>query len=320
MSLSSARPTYKPFEYPQAFEFYELQKFNHWFAQQAQMTKDVNDWNFNLSVNDKQVIGSILKSFLTTEIFVGCFWSGIIARKFKQPEIQMMANTFSGMEMIHIEAYAYLNDSLGLTDYAAFLAEPTAKAKIDRLMEIKPKNKADMARALAIFSAFGEGVQLFSSFAVLMSFSQRNLLPSTGKIVEWSVRDESLHSRAGCWLFNEYIKENPELWTPEFKETIMEAARLTVQQEDDFIDKAFEHGDLPNLSAKDLRAFIRQRCNHKLQEIGLPANWKNIDQGALARMEWFQVATAGARNNDNFASKESNYSHGVLDFNDKIWE
>ena len=73
------------------------------------------------------------------------------------------------------------------------------------------KDIHEIAKSLAIFSAFTEGVNLFSSFAVLLSFKMRNKLKGVGQIVEWSIRDESLHSEAGCWLFRTLIKENPQL-------------------------------------------------------------------------------------------------------------
>ena len=128
----------------------------------------------------------------------------------------MMAGAFGSFEGIHTIGYAFLNDTLGLKDYDAFLAEPTAKAKIDRLVDINAKeaSREDIAKSLAVFSGFVEGVSLFSSFAILFNFSRFNKLKGVGQIISWSVRDESLHSQAGCWLFREYIKENHFEWHP----------------------------------------------------------------------------------------------------------
>jgi ribonucleoside-diphosphate reductase beta chain len=230
----------------------------------------------------------------------------------------MMANTFASFEAIHAAGYSYLEESLGIQNYEAFLHEPAAKAKIDRLIETKGKSKREIALSLAIFSAFNEGVNLFSSFAVLMSFSQRNMLKGLGQIVAWSVKDESLHSEAGCWLFRTLVEENPEILTDELKSEIYEAARLTVQLEDDFIDRAFEQGELPNLSKTDLKNYIRHRANTKLQDLGLKSNWKNIDKESLERMEWFSVISGGVELQDFFAQKVSAYSKGLADF-EGIW-
>lgn len=319
MKLLDARPTYRPFQYPKAYEFWEMAQKSHWLHHEVQMGSDVNDWKFNLSETDKDVIGTILKSFVQAEIFIEEYWSGYVAKKFKHPEIQMTCNAFASFETIHIAGYAYLNDSLGLDDYEAFLHEPASKAKIDRLMLKKGSSKQDIARSLAIFSAFGEGVALFSSFATLMSFAQRNLLKGVGQIVAWSVRDEQLHSQFGCWLFREFIKEYPDIWTDELKKDIYDAARYTIELEDAFIDKAFEKGNLPNLSAHDLKNYMRYRANNKLGELSLKKNWKNIDIEAVKRLEWFSVTANGVESADFFASRATEYSKSVLSF-ENVWD
>lgn len=283
------------------------------------MGSDIDDWKMKLNDLDRHVIGAILKGFTQTEIFVEDYWSNRVANWFKKPEIQMMANTFAGFESIHAAGYSYLEESLGIQNYEAFLHDPTSKAKIDRLIDTKGKTKREIALSLAIFSAFNEGVNLFSSFAVLMSFSQRNFLKGLGQIVSWSIKDESLHSSAGCWLFREFIKENPDLWTDELKKEVYDAARLTVQLEDDFIDRAFDRGDLPNLSKHDLKNYIRFRANTKLQEIGLKSNWKNLDKDALQRLEWFSVLSGGVELQDFFAQKVTSYSKGLADF-EGVWD
>ena len=170
-----------------------------------------------------------------------------------------------------------------------------------------------MARSLAVFSAFTEGVALFSSFAILLNFSRFNKLKGVGQIISFSIRDESMHSEAGCWLFREFIKENPELWTDGLKKEIYEAARLTVSLEDDFIDAVFENGAIEGLDPKDLKAFIRNRANVKLGDLGLKTNWKNIDQDALKRMDWFDYLSTGIESQDFFAQRVSTYSKGTMD-------
>ena len=318
MSITKPRPTYGPFEYPKYYDFFQKQQMAHWLPWEIQMGSDINDWKMSLSDTDKQVIGSILKGFTQTEIFIEDYWSNKVANWFKKPEIQMMANTFAGFESIHAAGYSYLEESLGIQNYEAFLHEPSAKAKIDRLMETKGKTKREIALSLAIFSAFNEGVNLFSSFAVLMSFPQRNLLKGLGQIVSWSIRDEALHSQAGCNLFRDLISENQELWTDEFKKELYDASRLTVQLEDDFIDKAFEKGDLPNLSKYDLKNYIRYRANTKLQDIGLKQNWKNLDKESLERLSWFDVLSSGVELQDFFAQRVSEYSKSTASF-EEIW-
>ena len=318
MGLLNPRPTYAPFEYEKAYKYWELQQQSHWLHTEIAMSSDINDWKMNLTESEKNVIGHILKGFTQSEIFIGEYWSSMISNWFKKPEIQMMSASFSSMESIHAVAYAYLNQSLGLEDFSAFLHEPTAKAKIDRLITTKGKKKEEIAKSLAIFSAFNEGVNLFSSFAVLLNFSRFNKMKGLGQIIAFSIKDESLHSEAGCWLFRTLISEYPDIWDDDLKKEIYDAARLTIELEDNFIDKAFDLGSIEGLTAEDLKAFIRHRCNTKLEDLGLKKNWKNIDKEALTRMEWFSVLSAGISHSDFFASRVTDYAKGTKNWK-SIW-
>lgn len=317
--LLTARPTYAPFEYPKAYNYWELQQQSHWLHNEISMASDINDWKINLTESEKNVVGHILKGFTQSEIFIQEYWGQMVGKWFKKPEIQMMAAAFSSFESIHAVAYAYLNQSLGLEDFAAFLHEPTAKAKIDRLIETKGKSKEEIAKSIAIFSAFNEGVNLFSSFAILLNFSRFNKMKGLGQIIAFSIKDESLHSEAGCWLFRTFAEEYPEVFTDKLKEDIYDAARLTVELEDNFIGKAFEFGEMEGLTERDLKNFIRFRANTKLNDLGVAKIWKNIDKESLDRMEWFDTLSAGVSHSDFFAARVSDYSKGTIDFSN-IWE
>lgn len=320
MSLLKARATFKPFEYPQFYDYWKKAHQSHWLADEVSMASDINDWKTNLSEKEKNVIGYILKGFTQQEIFIEDYWSASVARWFKVPEIQMMAHTFASFESIHADGYDKLNSSLGLEDYEAFLHEPETYAKIQRLMDTKGKSKVDIARSLAIFSAFSEGVNLSSSFAVLLNFTRFNKMKGMSQIISWSISDEDLHSKAGCELFRIFIQENPEIWTDELKTDIYEAARLTVQLEDNFLDKAFALGDIQGLSKDQMKAFIRHRANLKLQELGLKQNWKSVDKTLLEEMEWYNVLAYGNNHHDFFAGKEgSGYSKSVQNW-EEIWK
>lgn len=319
MGLMTARATYAPFEYEQAYKYWELQQQSHWLHTEVAISSDINDWKTVLTDSEKNVIGQILKGFTQSEVFIQEYWSQYVGKWFKKPEIQMMAAAFASFESIHAVSYAYLNQSLGLEDFSAFMHEPTAKAKIDRLIGTKAKSKEEIAKSLAIFSAFNEGVNLFSSFAVLLNFSRTNKMKGLGQIIAFSIKDESLHSEAGCWLFRTLVQEYPEIFTDELKKDLYDAARLTVELEDNFIDKVFELGDIEGITSKDLKQFIRHRCNTKLEDIGLRKNWKNIDKEALERMSWFDVLSGGVSQQDFFSGRVTDYSRGSMDFS-KIWE
>ena len=141
-----------------------------------------------------------------------------------------------------------------------------------------------------------------------MNFSRFNLLEGVETIVSWSVRDESLHSEAGCWLFRTFIEENPDIWDDELKKEIYDAARLSVKLEDDFIENAFSLGEIRGLDPSDLKNFIRMRANAKLHDLGLKTNWKNIDQESLKKMAWFDELSGGTKLTDFFSSRVTDYA------------
>ena len=314
--ITKERVVYKPFEYPEAHDYWMKQQQAHWLHTEVPMMSDVTDWKQNLTDTEKNIIGSILKGFAQTETVVNDYWSGLVTRWFRKPEIIKMAVTFGAFETIHAEAYSLLNEELGLDDFSEFLEDETTMAKIENLMNVRDNmdgtpDWTERAKLLAIFSAFTEGVNLFSSFAVLLSFKLRNLLKGVGQIVEWSIRDESLHSNAGCWMFRELMKENPELNTPELKEDIRQAALLSLKLELDFIDKVYEMGDLEGCSKYDLVSFIKHRTNTKMADLGYEPVVNDIDMDSIQRMKWFDSLSAGKQHTDFFANRVTNYSKGA---------
>ena len=314
--ITEVRNFYKPFEYQQAFDFYKDQHRVHWLADEVPLASDLGDWKLKLTEPEKNLIGNILKSFAQTEVHVNDYWSTKVSVWFPKPEIQAMARVFADFESIHAEAYARLNEELGLDDFKAFLEDETSKAKIERLIETPGETLEERALSLAIFSAFTEGVNLFSSFAILMSFQLRNLMKGTGQIVEWSVRDESLHSKAGCWLFRTLLEEQPELNTDKLREAVTEACQISVQLEFDFIDKAFEMGDVDGLNVNQLKNFIKARANEKMVELGYKAIYNDIDPNLLKQIEWFGHLTSGKTHQDFFAGRVTSYSKSTADWDD----
>lgn len=314
--ITKERVVYKPFEYPEAHDYWMKQQQAHWLHTEVPMMSDVNDWKQNLTETEKNIIGSILKGFAQTETVVNDYWSNLVTQWFRKPEIIKMAVTFASFETIHAEAYSLLNEELGLDDFSEFLEDESTMAKIQSLMDVRDSFTDEVdwherAKSLAIFSAFTEGVNLFSSFAVLLSFKLRNLLKGVGQIVEWSIRDESLHSEAGCWLFRQLLIEKPELNTPELKEAIKQAALLSLKLELDFIDKVYAMGDLDGCSKYDLVSFIKYRVNTKMQDLGYEPVVNGIDDAAIKRMKWFDSLSAGKQHTDFFANRVTNYSKGV---------
>ena len=322
MGLFNERIPYKPFEYPEYYtEGWLKQAQAFWLHTEIPMSGDVKDWNENLNESEKHLVGNILLGFAQTECAVSDYWTQKVVGWFPKHEIQQMAMMFGSQETIHAVAYSYLNETLGLENFEAFLHEPTTAERFDNLVAYSGTDSVGIGKSLAVFSAFAEGVSLYSAFAVLYSFQLRNLLKGIGQQMKWSVRDESLHSKMGCRLFKHMCEEDSTL-LKNCEDDVYMAAKTMITLEEKYIDKMFEMGDLENLKSNDLKQFIRKRTNEKLIELGYTDKRKlfKYDKEAASNLDWFYHLTGGHTHTDFFAIRPTDYSKANEgeDFDD-IW-
>ena len=322
MGLFDERIAYKPFEYPEYYtEGWLKQAQAFWLHTEISMHSDIKDWNEKLNEKEKHLVGNILLGFAQTECAVSDYWTQNVVSWFPKHEIRQMAMMFGSQETVHAVAYSYLNETLKLEDYEAFLHEPATSARFDNLVAYNGSDSIGIAKSLAVFSAFAEGVSLYSAFAVLYSFQLRNLLKGIGQQMKWSVRDESLHSKMGCKLYRDMCSENGQLLHL-CREDIIKAAETMVKLESSYIDKMFEAGDIEGISANDLKQFIKKRANEKLVELGYVdlGSYFAYDTKAASNLDWFYHLTGGVTHTDFFSTRPTDYSKAGEgeDFED-IW-
>ena len=322
MGLFDERIPYKPFEYPDYYtEGWLKQAQAFWLHTEIPMSGDVKDWNEKLTEGEKNLVGNILLGFAQTECAVSDYWTQKVVSWFPKHEIQQMAMMFGSQETIHAVAYSYLNETLGLEDFEAFLQDKATMQRFENLVSYDGNNPTGIGRSLAVFSAFAEGVSLYSAFAILYSFQMRNLLKGIGQQMKWSVRDESLHSKMGCQLFRHMCQEDNTL-QKKCEKDIIEAAEVMLKAEHNYIDKMFELGDIENLKAYDLKQFISKRLNEKLVELGYgdKRDYFKFDESAASNLDWFYHLTGGLTHTDFFSVRPTDYSKANEgeDFED-IW-
>ena len=322
MGLFDERIAYKPFEYPEYYtEGWLKQAQAFWLHTEISMQSDLKDWNEKLTDKEKSLVGNILLGFAQTECAVSDYWTQNITRWFPKHEIQQMAMMFGSQETVHAVAYSYLNETLGLENYEAFLHEPATAKRFENLLAYKGKDQVKIGRSIAVFSAFAEGVSLYSAFAVLYSFQLRNLLKGIGQQMKWSVRDESLHSKMGCQLFRHMCDENKELLSL-CREDVINAAETMIELETAYIDKMFEAGEIEGISSYDLIQFIKKRTNEKLVELGYIdlGSYFPFNKEAAANLDWFYHLTGGVTHTDFFAIRSTDYSKaGENEDFENIW-
>lgn len=304
------REYYKPFEYPQFFEYFKLQQQAHWLPTEVPMADDISDFKSKLTAQESNLIIQVLRFFTQGDLEVQNNYNTKLVHMFPKPEITMMLTAFAAMETIHVWAYSHLNDTLGLpeVEYKAFREYEAMKNKYEYLQNFSIKTEADIARNLAVFGAFMEGVSLFASFAILMNFPRRGLLKNVGQIITWSIRDESLHSEGICALFRDFIKERPRLWTEEFRQTLYSACEDMVKLEDNFIDTCFALGPVEGLCPEDVKKYIRYIANKRLKDLNLEPKY-DIPENPLP---WLNLMVNGKEHANFFETRATEYAKGVI--------
>jgi ribonucleoside-diphosphate reductase beta chain len=299
--LFMPRPFYKPFQYPWAYEAWVKQQRLHWLPEEVTMSDDIKDWSFKLTDEERNLLTQIFRFFTQMDVEVGGCYLDYYTHIFQPFEIKMMLAAFANMETIHVEAYAYLLDSIGMpvTEYQAFMKYKEMKDKWDYMQEFRKGNSVhDLALILAVYGAFTEGLQLFGSFAMLMNFPRHNKMKGMGQIVTWSVRDETLHTLSMIRLFHTVIQEHPSVFTQSFKQKISMICEKIVSHEDAFIDLAFELGPIEGLSSQDTKSYVRYIADRRLDQLGLkplygiernPLPWMDEIMNGLEHSNFFEI-------------------------------
>lgn len=293
------------FDFPEFSAIYEKACASTWTHHEVSMDADLRDWQYNSTDPEKVVIAGVLRGFVASELGIGDYWVDDVCRMSPRPEVRAMARAFSFFETIHAAAYSYLNDVLGLNEYEEFIQDPIAIEKVEQVFKKYP-DKVN----LAVYSGAGEGVSLFSSFAVLLSFNLDGRFKGLAQIISWSALDEQLHSDGGTLLFNTIVEEVGI--TPEEIEGIYEGFRVIVENEFKFIDNIFKGVSLKNIEPNSLKSYILHRANDRLLALNLAPIFELSEQNELEAEQvasWFEPMAFGLSSNDAFAQSKdgSNY-------------
>tara|TARA_Y100000588_G_C14264596_1_gene929232 strand:+ start:2496 stop:3470 length:975 start_codon:yes stop_codon:yes gene_type:complete len=315
MSLLEERLVYKPFKYPWAYEAWHTQQKIHWLPEEVPLAEDVKDWEKTLTEPEKNLLTQIFRFFVQADVEVNNCYMKHYAQVFKPTEVQMMLGAFSNTETIHIAAYSHLLDTIGMAEveYSAFLEYKAMKDKFDFMRKWGVGTKENIAKTLAVFGAFTEGVQLFASFAVLLNFPRFNKMKGMGQIVTWSVRDETLHTESAIKLFKTFVSENPEVWNPNLEKDIYDACKAVINHEDAFIDLAFELGGVKGLEADQVKDYIRYIADLRLTQLGMEKIF-NINEHPLP---WMVEMLGGVEHTNFFEGRATEYSRASTTGN---WE
>jgi len=297
--------TYKPFHYPWAVEITTRHEKAHWIEDELDLSEDISDWKSDKVTDvDKEYVTNILRLFTQSDVAVGQNYYDQFIPKFKNNEIRNMLGSFAAREGIHQRAYALLNETLGLPDseYHAFLEYKVMVDKIEFMQESDIGSMRGLGLAVAK-SVFNEGVALFASFVMLLNFQRFGKMKGMGKVVEWSIRDESMHVEGNSKIFRQFCVEHPKIVDDDFKSEIYNMARVAVKLEDKFVDLAYKLGEVEGLSASEVKSYIRYITDRRLLQLGLKTNFK-VKENPLPWLEWI---LNGADHTNFFENRVTEY-------------
>jgi ribonucleoside-diphosphate reductase beta chain len=309
LDLLTENPVYKPFRYPWAYDAWLTQQRIHWLPEEVPLADDVKDWHKSLTKAERNLLTQIFRFFTQADVEVNNCYMKHYAQVFKPTEVLMMLSAFSNIETIHIAAYSHLLDTIGMPEleYTAFLKYKEMKDKYDYMQTFRVDSRAEIAKTLAAFGAFTEGLQLFASFAILMNFPRFNKMKGMGQIVSWSVRDETLHCLSVIRLFRTFVQENPEIWTDGLKREIRSICETIVHHEDAFIDLAFELGGVEGLDAPSVKRYIRFIADRRLVQLGL----EPIYAEAKNPLPWLDEMLNAIEHTNFFENRATEYSRAA---------
>jgi len=297
--------TYKPFHYPWAVELTTRHEKAHWIEDELDLSEDVSDWKSGkMTPTEKEYITNILRLFTQSDVAVGQNYYDQFIPKFKNNEVRNMLGSFAAREGIHQRAYALLNETLGLPDseYHAFLEYSEMADKIEYMRKADTNTLRGLGLSLAK-SVFNEGVALFASFVMLLNFQRFGKMKGMGKVVEWSIRDESMHVEGNSKLFKAFCKEHSRVVDNEFKKEIYDISRDIVELEDKFIELAYELGTVEGLDKSEVKEYIRYITDRRLLQLGMKPNFK-VKENPLPWLEW---VLNGADHTNFFENRVTEY-------------
>jgi len=309
-SVFDKRAAFKPFEYPELMQYKAAINHSFWLVGEWTFMSDVDDYHVRLTQAEQSAVKNALLAISQVEVAVKKFW-GRLGDRFPKPEFEQVGATFAESEVRHADAYSHLLEVLGLNqDFEKLLTVPAIRGRVDYLAEaVKAgETREDFALTLALFSLFVENVSLFGQFAVVKAINKhRNLLKDIDNVIQATMKEEQVHALFGAHVVNLVRAERPEWFGPAFYAKVEAACRKACRHEFAIVDWIYQDGELPYLSAAELKEFLKARFNESLEMVG-GAPIFETDAALLRSTRWFVEEMYAETKTDFFHQRPVGYS------------
>jgi len=268
-----------------AWEAYNDGNANHWLPNEISMQKDIEQWRSDsvLTEDERRVVKLALGFFTTADSIVANNLVLAVYKHISSPECRMYLLRQAYEEAIHTHAYQYIVESLGLNEAEIFTMYQRIEAiynKDNFVNELVPDildpafklgsfaNDQKFLENLVDFYVIMEGIFFYSSFAAMLSFRRRNLLPGTAEQFQYIMRDESMHMNFGIDMINTIKQEQPELWTETFQRRLTNKIMKAAKMEEEYAYELMPRGIL-GLNAESFEEYTQYVADRRLAAIGL---------------------------------------------------
>jgi len=281
-----------PIKYNWAWEYYLNGCANHWMPQEVSMQRDIEQWKDpkGFTEDERTMIQKNLGFFSTADTLVANNLVLAVYQHVTAPEIRQYLLRQSFEEAIHTHAYQYIPQSLSMDeghlynmyreikcmhDKAEFEARLTADLCNPNFSTDSFEGRQRLVGNLVGYYGVMEGIFFYAAFVMLLSFGRQNRLPGACEQIQYILRDESMHLNFGLDLINAIKEENPDVWTDEFQERMVDRFRKGVELEVDYGKDCLPNG-LLGLTHDMLEEYIQYIANRRMQKIGLPQQYKGV--------------------------------------------
>ena len=273
-----------PLKYGWAYDLYRSMKANHWEPEDIPMQKDVEQWQSEKLLSDVErwIIRMGIGDFSAAEGIVGDNIIHVVRELVTAPELKLVLGRHAHEENIHADSLLYMISSLGINPHeceAMFEDVPTIKKKNEFVMRSSNAlrrdidltvtgNKQLLAKNIFIFGQCMEGTQFYGLFGMVLSLYRQNKFPGIGQMFRYTLRDESNHIELFRNLLMELVDENPDIWTPAFREELRDLMREAIMLEKEFIADCLPVNAV-GLSAEEFSQYIDYIADRRLEGCGL---------------------------------------------------
>ena len=306
-----------PLKYQWAYDLYRIMKANHWEPEDIQMQKDVEQWRSSeITQNERWIIMMGIGYFSAAEGIVGDNIQHVVRELVTAPELKLVLGRHAHEENIHADSLLYMISSLGINPHeceAMFEQIPTIVAKNEFVTRISNsmrrdldltqlENKQLLARNIFMFGQCMEGTQFYGLFGMILALYRQNKFPGMGQMFRYTLRDESNHIEVFRNLFMDLVEENPDLWTPEFREELVQIMREAITLEKEFIRDCLPVNAV-GLSAGEFEQYIDFIADRRLAGCGLPA----LNPGVKNPLPWLADLMDVRKEQNFFEGKVTDY-------------